>query len=284
MEDKDFFESVSRLLRQAPAPVRDFVLNELPQATERLMQRHQLHIDQGGVLESELLLLLLGQSTPEEFVMSLKEGGVPEEKLKALVGDVNTEIFMRIRKQEQTQKPPEPRPTPPVPPSAPAARTPVPIYSPLPSAPIQILPPPHVMQALEKPQAPKQVAPPANLPGQVPPTPPPRPAPPPPPHIEMPVPPPPPPREVPHTDAQSRVIHTMSRDMQALKSGVDPLRVAHPVPPGWAEAPNATPLAPPRPIPPPSAPPPQPLPPPMPAHEAPVPPPIIEKPHPQQAL
>ena len=124
MEEHPLLESVSQLLAQAPAPVRSFVLNELPATTERLMQRHSLHVDHAGVLEAELFLLLVGQSTPAELVKGLTDAGIDQEKVRAIVEDVNTEVFIRLRTEEQ--KAPS-IPTPTLTPTAPATQKVIPI-------------------------------------------------------------------------------------------------------------------------------------------------------------
>ena len=213
--------SIELLLTQVPGPVRIFVLNELDSTTSALMTKHQLHVDHGGVLERELLLMLLGQSTPDEFVKALTGAGIEEGVVRNIVSDVNKDIFMRLREEERKEV------SAPVKPAAAAVpnRTPVPIYSPLPATSIPPVPP-------------SRVEPPANLPGQLP-EPAPRPVPPPP-HIEVPIPVAPKVVEqpMPQPDQHTRIMHTMARDMAALKGGADPLRVAHPAPPAWAENPT----------------------------------------------
>jgi hypothetical protein len=220
-------QSIEQLLAKAPGPVRSFVLNELSTVTERLMTRHQLHVDQAGILEAELLLVLVGQSTPDEFFKALSNAGISEDRIRLMTTDLDNEVFKRIRKEErelpQTVKPAV-SPTAPTPP---LSRTPVPIYSPLPVSNVPSVPP-------------SRVQPPPNLPGQLPEPPAPRPTPPPP-HIEVPAPPAPPKtieQPIPQPEQHARIMHTMARDMEALKSGADPLRVAHPAPPAWAEAPS----------------------------------------------
>lgn len=242
MTEESLTKSVYQLLAQAPKAVQRFVLNELSTTVEGLMNKHALHVDQGGLLEAELLLMLVGQSAPTEFTAALAKAGIPKEKVSAIVEDVNREVFTRIRKEEQggtpVPQPPEQRSIS-TPPTPPPARTPVPIYSPLPA--------PRVSPILSTPAPqPKVVLPPPNLPGQMPGSAATRPiAPPPPaPRIEAPTPPPQPKPiekpvqqiEAPKADPNARLIHTMARDMQALKSGTDPFRVAHPAPPAWAEA------------------------------------------------
>ena len=220
------------------------------------MQRHSLHVDHAGVLEAELFLLLVGQSTPAELVKGLTDAGIDQEKVRAIVEDVNTEVFIRLRTEEQ--KAPS-IPTPTLTPTAPATQkvipiyeastlktsptTPsIPIYSPLPT----IAPPHTIEKVLGMPKPPKQVLPAQPLPGQMPQSPdvsvpvvqshiaPPPPIPAPASIVSIPMP------EAQPLDTSTRVIHTMARDMKALKDGVDPIRVAHPAPPAWVavEAPR----------------------------------------------
>ena len=120
-------ESIQFLLGQVPVPVRNFVLHDLGPKTEDLMTRYDLHIDQGGILERELLLMLLGQETPAEFVAALQETGLPPEKVQALTNDINMEVFVKLRESEEKargtiQAPiPTNAPVPSAPPPAPVA-------------------------------------------------------------------------------------------------------------------------------------------------------------------
>lgn len=267
-------QSIAQLLSKAPAPVRKFILNDLSVATQRLMERYKLHVDQAGVLEAELLIMLVGQSKPEDFVRALVDAGIANETVQAIVGDINTEVFKRIREEEREQPQENQLMTEStyIGPKPPVARAPVPIYSPLPASSAPSVPP-------------SRVEPPPNLPGQMPePT---RPVPPPP-HIEVPAPvaAPQPAKEapVPQQDPHNRIIHTMARDMEAVKSGVDPLRVAHPAPPSWAEAQTKpAPVVPPPPVVPPQPQVEHPAPPIAPSSIPPAPA-VHEAPHPQEAL
>lgn len=236
MEEQTLEQSIAQLIVKVPAPVRTFILNDLSKMTGEIMQRYQLHVDTAGTLESELLLMLLGQSTPAEFVFALENSGLSNEIVSSIVADINRDVFVRIREAERSHKMPlQVMPTQSGSPPA-QPRSPVPIYSPLPT------PAPSTPLISFTSQPPKQVPPPTNLPGQLPEPPAPRPTPPPP-HIELPAPPPvpvlpsTPSTEAPNSNSQTRVLHTMAKDMQALKSGMDPYRVAHPAPPAWAAAP-----------------------------------------------
>lgn len=264
VQELSLTDSIAILLEGVPAPIRSFVLNELPRTSQELMNRHKLHIDQGGVLERELLLLLLGQENPEEFSTALREAGIPNEVVQGIAKDVNEQIFMRLREEERAQTPVQSPPVqsvrqPLVPspslvektesmetlPSMPSEAFLEPHHIPVPAPPSpKSVAPAYVINALETPVAPKKPEPPINLPGQEPLPVPPQAAVPKVPDLAPPKP----------TAPDTAFVHhhptrTMAADMQALKSGADPFRVAHPEPPAWAslEVPKAP--TPPRPDP-----------------------------------
>lgn len=229
----------------------------------QLRERFGLHIDTVGIVTGMVRDLMLGFQTPEEFYQELRTAVKDDVLARKIVDALNKDVFAPLREEmRKNDGSPVPantqtatgqgaeakkivvtdtrnisaqKPTAPIQAKVPE-RVPVPIYSPLPA------PNPHPAPAtrpIERPQA-KVVPPPPNLPGQLPepsvrPTPPPR--------IEVSTPPVTPKpvekpiqqTEAPKADPNTRVIHTMARDMQALKSGADPFRVAHPAPPAWAE-------------------------------------------------
>lgn len=134
-------ESLQLLIRQVPVQVRDFILNELQGKTDELMRRYQLHIDQGGVLERELLLMLLGQEQPVDFMAALQGAGIAAETVSSLTTDINQEVFVKLRQAEvsaataiQPVSTPVSAPTPII--STPVApvTTPVQAQAPLPAA------------------------------------------------------------------------------------------------------------------------------------------------------
>jgi hypothetical protein len=93
-------DSIALLIQQVPAPVRNFILYELNNKTEELMLRYKIHVDQGGILENELLLMLLGQEEPTEFVSALEAAGIPSQVVQSITNDINQEIFMKLRAAE----------------------------------------------------------------------------------------------------------------------------------------------------------------------------------------
>ncbi|MES2994501.1 MAG: hypothetical protein V4681_00470 [Patescibacteria group bacterium] len=242
-------DAIATLVAELPKPVQEFITgSERARVVLELSKKYGLHADQAGEFERAFIFMLLGISSPPEFVVSLREAGISPEKVNGLVEDVNKDVFMRLREEERrgsdtgskdlvpaTIAAPVAKEIPIYVAPAPAAPHPspmIPVYSPLPAV---SAPPSYIEKAIEKPVAPKQVPPPQILPGQMPERPvPPPPNPAPTPAVSIPMP------EAQPLDTNARVIHTMARDMKALKDGVDPIRVAHPAPPAWvaAEAPR----------------------------------------------
>ena len=128
----DLAQSINVLLARVPRPVREYVISDLSNEVQSLMGRYQLHVDQGGVLQRELLLMLLGQQEPAGFMKELATAGIEQGKVQSMMVDINEEIFKPLRKREQEAPPesaapaptppPAPRPTPAAPPPPPPDR------------------------------------------------------------------------------------------------------------------------------------------------------------------
>ncbi len=76
------------------------VLAEFDWATKsnELGAKHQLHIDQLGTLQTEILLVLIGIVPPDSFESELKESlKLPDEKIAEIVKDANEMIFKPVR-------------------------------------------------------------------------------------------------------------------------------------------------------------------------------------------
>lgn len=71
-------------------------------AAQSLMSKHKLRMDQGGILERELLLLLMGIENPTEFAQALTdEAKIDPEVMHDLIKDINEQVFVPLRKQEE---------------------------------------------------------------------------------------------------------------------------------------------------------------------------------------
>lgn len=120
-EEEDLGRAVAEQLQALPKPVQDFVTGpDRARIALELSQKYSLHADQAGVFEVELIHMLLGVSTPEEFTKALAGAGLGTDTVVALAEDVNRLVFMPLREKERqaTQTPPAPTKPAPLPPPA----------------------------------------------------------------------------------------------------------------------------------------------------------------------
>lgn len=136
--------AVEALLQDLPKPVQDFVTGpDRSRIALSLSEKYQLHLDQAGEFERSYMHMLLGISSPEEFVDTLIKAGIAPETVRALANDVNEQVFVPLRKAEQV-----PQRTPVAP--APGATLPgssVPVPPPIPHRPepAPLVPPPSLV-------------------------------------------------------------------------------------------------------------------------------------------
>ena len=121
-------ESLKEVMQTLPPPIRQYLAQgKHAFVAKNLMAKYGLRIDQGGVLERELMLLLMGIENPDEFAESLKnEAAIPEDTVRVIMTDINQEIFIPLQKEMRSagSAVPETRPVQaptPAPASAPAA-------------------------------------------------------------------------------------------------------------------------------------------------------------------
>lgn len=95
----NFDQDLGAIVAQLPPPVRDFFVNgNVEVVAKRIFGTYKLHIDQGAILEREIILLLLGLKDPQEFAQALaQEGKIDQKTVASIVQDVNTQIFIPIR-------------------------------------------------------------------------------------------------------------------------------------------------------------------------------------------
>lgn len=108
-------ESIKQILPTLPLPIQKFFEQRKLGETARLfMERYALHIDQGTVLERELMLVLLGLEGPDEFAEALyKELPVSKQTVLDIIADLNREVFVPLREEmrKATGGPPRPAAT-----------------------------------------------------------------------------------------------------------------------------------------------------------------------------
>lgn len=97
--DPTLEEDIRQLLAEVPAPVRAcFASGKVETVAKNLMQKNQLHIDQGAVVEREIIMLLLGLKDPTEFTQSLaEEARLDKQTIDGIAQDVNEQIFIPLR-------------------------------------------------------------------------------------------------------------------------------------------------------------------------------------------
>ena len=185
-------ENITEVIRMLPPAIHDYVTQgNYTVVAQHLMKKYGLRIDQGGILEREILLLLIGIDTPDEFTQALvEEAKIEEQVVGSIIQDMNDQVFVPLREaerkngtlpQEQNSASTSPHPVTP-PPAAPVsplpirmAMPPVRAAQPLPSG----IPLPSEQINRISNIAPRSAMPPppVNLPGSMPPAPAPAPAP-----------------------------------------------------------------------------------------------------------
>lgn len=99
--DPTLESDIKELMKEVPPPIRAFFASgKVETVAKSLMLKYQLHIDQGAILEREMILLLLGLKNPTEFVQTLlEEGKLDNQTINDIVQDVNAQIFVPLREE-----------------------------------------------------------------------------------------------------------------------------------------------------------------------------------------
>lgn len=111
-----FEESVAQVMKTLPPVIRAYLAQgKYTPVAKALMAKYGLRIDQGGVLEREIMLLLMGIENPDEFTKALiEEAHLDQQITNNIVQDVNAQIFIPLRAEEMKSattipEPPKPR-------------------------------------------------------------------------------------------------------------------------------------------------------------------------------
>ncbi len=97
-------ESMKQVMKTLPPFIRNYLSEgKYTAVAQGLMAKYNLRIDQGGILERELVLLLMGIENPAEFTKSLIDEAKIVDKMTVdnIVRDINDQIFVPLRKQEE---------------------------------------------------------------------------------------------------------------------------------------------------------------------------------------
>src|SRR3989344_6496742 len=95
-------ESMKQVMETLPPVIRAYLAQgKYTVVAKTLMAKYGLRIDQAGVLEREIMLLLMGIENPDEFIQALMEEAKLDKKvIDGIVQDVNTQIFIPLRQEE----------------------------------------------------------------------------------------------------------------------------------------------------------------------------------------
>jgi len=123
-------ENLQQVMQTLPPFIRDYISQgKYTTVAQGLMSKYKLRIDQGGALERELLLLLMGIENPEEFTDALaKDAQLDEQTVNSIAKDINDQVFVPLRAEEERlskasvqQQPKQVTPPAPARPAAPSA-------------------------------------------------------------------------------------------------------------------------------------------------------------------
>lgn len=95
----DIQNQIQERLAQLPESVRRAIKNiNYTAQVQSLMQKHNLRLDQAGIVDREIMLVLLGLEHPDKLFSNLmREGGLSKDVAVAIAEDLNEKIFKAIR-------------------------------------------------------------------------------------------------------------------------------------------------------------------------------------------
>jgi len=136
----DIQQIIKDRYKELPADIQEAIKStDLAAKFAKISEKHSLHIDQSGALQTETILVMLGLESSDDFVENVKKGlEVSRDEAVALAKDVNTEILDSIRNSLrilQSQEESEPTENVSINPPAPQPIAPTPVILATPSAP-----------------------------------------------------------------------------------------------------------------------------------------------------
>jgi hypothetical protein len=95
-------ESIKQVMQTLPPVIRNYLAQgKYSVVAQNLMATYSLHIDQGGILEREIMLLLMGIENPAEFISALvEEAKIDPQTVNKIVQDVNEQVFIPLKEAE----------------------------------------------------------------------------------------------------------------------------------------------------------------------------------------
>jgi hypothetical protein len=117
--DEEAKKIITERFKILPQNVQKAIFSaDLPGKLKSTVEKYNLRIDQGGVLETEVNLIMLGLEHPDSFAGNVqKEVGVSQEVAEQIISDINNNILLPIREtlremqKEKIDAPPAQAPT-----------------------------------------------------------------------------------------------------------------------------------------------------------------------------
>ena len=96
-------DSIKQVMQILPPVIRDYLAQgKYTAVVQSLSARYGLRLDQVGVIEREVMLLLMGIESPDEFMQALAEDAkLDRQTIESIARDVNEMIFVPLRAQEE---------------------------------------------------------------------------------------------------------------------------------------------------------------------------------------
>lgn len=100
-QDQTLEENLKEVIRNLPPILHTYVTQkEYTSVARSMVLKYSLHIDQGTILEREILLILLGIETLDDFTQALMgEAKIDQQAVSGIVQDINTQIFIPLREE-----------------------------------------------------------------------------------------------------------------------------------------------------------------------------------------
>jgi cell division protein ZapA (FtsZ GTPase activity inhibitor) len=102
----DTNEIIKQRFEVLPQDIKDAITKtDLAGKFDSIANKHGLHIDQNGLLQTETLLVMIGLETTEDYIDNVQKAlNISKSETLSIADDVNKEIFNGIRQSLQTMQ------------------------------------------------------------------------------------------------------------------------------------------------------------------------------------
>jgi len=92
-------EQIKAMYENLPEDLKDAIFSvDMTEIIKKIGEKHGLHIDKIGELGNETGMVMLGVTSPKDFIPNLsKRIGGDKENLRKIAEEVNAQIFRRVR-------------------------------------------------------------------------------------------------------------------------------------------------------------------------------------------